>query len=580
MPDATAASSKALSADEVRTLYNELRAAHSGRNEEYRLARERYNGNHWDGEVLVADPEQYSLTLNYVRPTVDKVVRSMVGEMPGIQVMPPGTDDLARRLAEQEEAILYATWEDNDAPKVFRQVAHNSVLLRRGLIYYWWDPKAKKVRFRSLAPDNYFPVYDGEDVIECIVVSRRNTRMLKQLYPSLAEKITTDGDMDAIIEEQRYAQLSAGARMGTEPLNGTTLVIDWYNRDGDWVRIMGDAIHSANLGYGTGRVPVIEFMNNIRGEEREPGNEIDDIVELNLYYDQLASQLADVIRRYSNPTVVDAGSGQDPRMVRDTIKGLGGVIPAKQGAQLYYLNWVGSPPDIASQAERVLGAIHDLSGQPASAYGQTVTNQSGVMTNLSMTPSIASATDKQQVFGMGLVILNEAILRLYEKFMKGEQVSVRGARAKKPGSKQVVFYEVEIAGSDIGGWYKNRIKWPSALRTDDPVFVQNEIAKMTAQPPLQSVYTTAENIGIEDVEAEMDRVKAQLEDPRFHPDRLAGSLEAATALSEVPEMPPEFDGFDPGSGSVTPDSMNTAAEGAGQPNRDTLVGGTKRSAGY
>lgn len=579
MPDSTAAPAGALSADEVRALYSELRAAFSGRNEDFRLARERYNGRHWDGVHLIADPERYSLTLNYVRPTVDKVVRSMVGEMPGIQIMPPGTDDLARRLAEEEEAILYATWEHNDAPKVFRQVAHNSVLLRRGLIYYWWDAKAKTVRFKSLAPDNYFPVYDGEDVIECIIVSRRNTRMLKRQYPSLADKIEADGDLDAVLEEQRYASLNTGATRGTDPLNGTTVVLDWYDKDGHWVRIMGDAVHSQNLGYGTGRVPVIEFQNNIRGEEREPGNEIDDIVELNLYYDQLASQVADVIKRYSNPTVVDAGSGQDPTLVRDTLKTLGGVIPAKPGANLYYLNWVGSPPDIATQAERVLGSIHDLSGQPASAYGQTVTNQSGVMTNLSMTPSVASATDKQEVFGMGLVILNEAILRLFEKFMKGEQIEVRGTRAKKPGSKQMVFFEVNMAGSDISGWYKNRIKWPSALRTDDPVFVQNEIAKMTAQPPLQSVYTTAENIGIEDVEAEMDRIKAQLEDPRFHPDRLDSALNAASTLSEVPQLPDEMSGFDPGA-SVTPDSMNTAAESAGQPNRDTMVAGTKPSSGY
>lgn len=573
MPDSSA-SAKALTAEEVRGLYNELRASFAGRNEDYRIARERYNGRHWDGVTLVGGQDQYTLTLNYVRPTVDKVVRGVIGEMPGIQVMPPGTDDLARRLAEQEESVLYATWEFNEAPVVFRRVVHNMVLLRRGLIYFWWDAKNKRARFRSIAPDNYFPVYDGEDVVECIIVSRRNTRQLKALYPNLADQIVPDGNLDAVLEEQRFAQ-NSGASIGTEPLTGTTVVLDWYNRDGDWVRIMGDAVHRANLGYGVGRVPVIEFQNNIRGDEHEPGNEIDDIVELNQYLDQLTSQQADVIRRYAQPTVVDYGSGQDPMNIRDTIKTFGGVIPAKIGAKLEYLNWSGQPPDILNQRMAIMQAIHDLSGQPQSSYGQTVTNQSGVMTNLSMTPSIAAYTDKQQVIGVGLIALNECLLRLYETFMKGDIIKVKGSHNKRPGVMAQQFFEIEMTGSEIAGWYKNRIKWPSALRTDDPVFVQNEIAKMTSQPPVQSVYTTAENLGIEDVEAELDRVKEQLEDPRFHPDRLAGAVDAAGALSEVPELPPEMSGFDPGAASVTPDSMNTAAEGAGNPNRDQLVDGTR-----
>ena len=573
MPDNTPSASKALTAVEVRQLYEELRAAFTGRNEDYRVARELYSGVHWDGVNLAAEKDKYSITLNYIRPTVDKVVRGIIGEMPGIQVMPPGTDPEARRLAENEESILYATWDKNEAPVVFRRVVHNMVLLRRGLIYYWWDAKAKCVRFRSIAPDNYFPVYDGEDVIECIIVSRRNTRQLRALYPSLAAKIESDGNLDAVMEEQRYAQNPGGAAMGTEPLTGTTMVIDWYNRDGDWVRLMGDAEHRGRLGHHCDRVPVIEFQNNIRGDEHEPGNEIDDVVELNRYLDQLTSQMADVLKRYAHPTVVDYGSGQDPIMVRDTIKTFGGVIPARLGSKMEYLNWSGQPPDFLNQRLAIMQAIHDLSGQPASAYGQTVTNQSGVMTNLSMTPSVATTTDKQQVMSVGLTYLNEIILKLYETFMKGEQIKVRGSYPKRPGVTAQSFYDVEITGSEIAGWYKNRIKWPSALRTDDPVFVQNELAKMTAQPPVQSVYTTAENLGIEDVEAEMDRVKEQLEDPRMHPDRLSGAVDAASALSEVPQLPPGMEGFDPGA-SVTPDSMNTAAEGAGNPNRDQLVDGT------
>jgi hypothetical protein len=165
-----------LSAVEVRELYRDLLAQYSARNAEYHVARERYNGRHWDPETNPEPNGRYSLTANYIRPTVDKSVEALVGTLPGIQVMPPGVDELARRIAEAEEALLYATWDVNDAELVFRRVAHNMVLLRRGLIYYWWDPTCMRVKFRSFAPDNYFPIYDGEDTVECVLVSRRNTR--------------------------------------------------------------------------------------------------------------------------------------------------------------------------------------------------------------------------------------------------------------------------------------------------------------------------------------------------------------------------------------------------------------------
>lgn len=586
MPDSSETkSSGGLSGKEVRELYAELRAAFAPRNGEYALARDRYLGRHWDDATNPAPRGRYSLTLNYVRPVVDKTVQLLVGEMPGIQVMPPGTDEVARRLAEAEEAILYSNWEFNDAPLVFRRVAFNSVLVRRGLVYYWWDAKAKTVRFRSLAPDNYFPVYDGEDVVECVLVSRRLTRTLQAAYPSLANKIRSDSETDAVFDEARWTRVVNGqidplddtnhGSAERTPMTGTTLVIDWYDRNGNWTRVMGDAVHNQNLGYRTGKVPVIEFVNTITGDEREPRSEVEDIIELNQYLDQLVSQQADIIKKYANPTIIDYGSGQDAQTVKRTVQGEGAVLPAKRDAKVEYLNWTGTAPAIEEQFVRVMSAIFDLSGKPASSFGQTVTNQSGVMTNMALTPTIASNTEKQTIFGHGLVELNEKILMLFETFMKGEQIHAKGSRAKRPGIKTPVFYDVTLTGRDIAGWYKNRIKWPSALRTDDPLYVQNEISKVQSSPPVQSVYTTLENLGIEDVEAEIDRIKEQLEDPRFHPDVMKAGIDAAGALSGVPPMGGDLDGLDPGAPTgFDSNAMDMAAEGAGNPNRDALVGGS------
>lgn len=590
--DATTGAPTALSAEEVKTLYRELQAVSAGRNAEYALARDRYRGKHWgDNENPRPDGKRYTLTLNYIRSTVSKAVQLLLGQMPAIQVMPPGTEEDARRLAEAEEAILYATWDKNEAPKVFRRVAHNRALLRRGLLYYWWDATAKRVRFRSVAPDNFYPIYDGEEIVECIIVSRRLTRALKRQYPKLASKIVSDNEGDDVFDEGRWTRmvqgnvdiLEPGGASGSDirdPLSGQTTVLDWYDKYGNWRRVMGEASHKQNLGYGLDSVPVIEFPNSLPGDEREPHSEIDDIVDLNLYVDQLVSQQADIIRRYANPTIIDKQSGQSAQQIRQTVQGDGGVLPIKRDGDILLLNWAGTAPDIANQFGRVMTAIYDLSGKPASSYGQLLSNQSGVATNMALSPATMTTEEAQSLFGLGLIQLNEAILTLTEKFMKGQQIEIRQGAARGRAGTGWRFYDVTITGSEIGGWTKNRIKWPSALRTDDPIYVQNELAKAkgdASQPPAQSLYTTLENLGVEDVEAEIDRIKQQLEDPRLHPDRLQAAVKAAQAFQES-QLPAGVEGLDPvqagGAAPVDPMAAGAALEASGSPY------GAKSTQGY
>jgi hypothetical protein len=582
-----------LSADDVRILAKELRAVHSPRNQEYAESRDLYEAKHWGTTANpLPDGKRYTLTLNYIRPTVDKTVQLLLGTMPGIQVFPPGVDQLARNVAESEEALIYATWDVNDAPLVFRRVAHNMALLRRGLIYYWWDATAKRVRFRSVAPDNFYPLYDGEEIVECILVSRRSTRVLKRNYPKLADNIVPDNQGDDVFDEGRWMRMVGGmadvlgdaggtsTRSGNSDLAGQTTVLDWYDKYGNWVRVMGDATHSQKLGYGIDAVPFIEFPNKLPGDEREPSNEVDDIVDLVLYLDILLSQQADIIKKYANPTIIDQATGQDPQTIKRTVQADGGVLPVKRDGDLHFLNWEGTAPDIGQQFDRVLAAVYDLSGKPPSAYGQLLSQQSGTATNVSQNPVTAIIEEKQSIFGHGLVKLNEAVLRLFEKFMKGEQIEVRAGAMKIPGnSASWRYFDVKIKGEEIGGWYKSRIKWPSKFRTDDPVLVQNELAKSKGDaenPPAQSLYTTMENLGVEDPEAEIDRIQQQLEDPRLHPGRMTAAIQAGQALTGN-ALPAPMAGLDPAIGAaqaapaIPPAQVNANTSAAGLPAGDAMT---------
>lgn len=564
---------------EVREAFAVLRADWSGRNGEYSRARRICRGEHWNADNP-AERGRYSLVVNYVSPLIEGAVRDLFGRMPGIQVMPRTVEEPDRRLAEALEAALYQTWADNDAPIVFRRLAHNAVLLRRGILYNWWDPSRKIVRFKSCAPENFYPVMDGDDVAESIYVSRVSTRLLKRRYPSLADRIASDaggewesadGRPSAVSDGITDALGDGGGSRRTMVGGGQTTVYDWVDSTGGWVRVMSEARIASKLLIG--RSPFITFEDAIAGDEGEPRARVEDIFELNQYLDRILSQHADIIHKYANPTVIDRGSGVDPAVAKRTIQGDGGYLPIRKDGEIGYLVWNGTPPDISAQYERVREAIMDIGGRNEAAYGRSMTNQSGVMTNMSMSPTVGAAAERMAVFGHGLARENEIILAFLEKNMAGDEIVARALRPRGPAMMSMMSIAGRFFGRDIGGWYHNRIKWPAVLRTDDPMYVQTELSKMVATPvPAQSVYTTMENLGIEDVEAELDRLQKQLEDPRMHPERLKSAIEAATALSGA-RLGPDMAGMGgvPGGGGPPP-GLGSAAMAAGNPNAAALAG--------
>lgn len=552
-----------VSAREVTELYRVLSAKHAQRNGEYDAARRHYAGELWNSETNPRPDNRYSLTLNYLKPFIDKSVQLLVGRMWGVQVMPRGTDEDARRHAEALEGVIYGTYDYNEAPTVFWDVAFNSFVLRRGWVYYWWDPTAERVRFKSCIPDNFYPEYDGDRISRAIYVHLRSTASLKREHPELADLIYDDPGMElAHIDGQDQP------RLGGE---GYTTVMDYYDDQGQWARVMGDAVKTADLGYPIKEVPFIEFPCFPVGGEREPLNVLDQLVELNQYLCQLVSQKADIIRKYSNPTIIDYGSGQTPEAIRRAVSSDGSVIPAKPQSKIELLNWQGTTPAIDEQMTFVLDAMFDIAGKPRSSFGQTVTNQSGVVTNLALTPTLQSNEAHETIWGRRLVRLHERILQLSEKFAAGNELHFQGMVPKGKTLSSFGFRDTVITGADIDGWYKNRIKWPSALRVDDPVYIQNDLQQLASDPPAKSLYTSLEDRGIEDVEAEIDRIKEQLMDPRMHPDRLQASMEVAAAYGEA-TAPPML-GDEGGAGD--PAAMNEAAEASASPHRSQLVEGAK-----
>jgi hypothetical protein len=155
-------------------------------------------------------------------------------------------------------------------------------VLRRGLMYAWWEPDTEMVRFKNVTPEAFFPQYDGDEIYRAVYIQRRSTDALKDMYPDQASDI-----LDDLAMEYPTVEGSDSQRVGAK---GQTTVIDLYDKDGHFYRVMGNAFVERTLNFPLKKLPFIEFPCFPISGETEPENAFDQLVELNQYIDQLLSQ--------------------------------------------------------------------------------------------------------------------------------------------------------------------------------------------------------------------------------------------------------------------------------------------------
>jgi len=492
--------------DYVKDFATAVIAENAQRNGEYDTARKRVDGRLWGDSTNPTPNNRYSLSANYLLPITQKHVQLLMGLLSGIQVSPYGVDEAARRHAERLEGVLYSTWDSNAAHELFQRVAWDSAVLRRGIVYYGWNQKTKLPQYTYVTPDDFYPEYDGDTIYRCLVLHRRHLDALQYEYGEKAKDLTADPSAELA---QIYGQ--------DQPrMNQTSYitVYDYFDMHGNWVRVAGDEVlNRMNLGYKTKEVPFIEFPYQPSNGNREPKNAIDQLVELVQYLSQLISQKADIIRTYANPTILDVMSGQSPDEIRRAVAAEGSVLPLGRDGDIRFLNWDGATPTIDEQITLIMDIIFDISGKPRSAFGQTVTNQSGVVKNLALTPTLQSNEAHETIWGHRLSLLNARTLQLIEKF-GSDKMRFRGRQPTGADNRGNRLLDLTFNANEVDGWYESRIKWPSAIRTDDPV------------------YSALEMLGHEDVEAEIDRILEQREDPRLSADTVAQNT--STALGAAP----------------------------------------------
>lgn len=557
-----------LDVNELMDFFYKVQTDNSQRNGEYEQARAYVDGKMYDAQHP-RPVNRSAVIANYLLPFTMKHVQLLVGRLPGIQVLPAGSEEHHRRHAEALEGILYSAWGHNQAEDLLQKVAWDSYVLRRGLTYYWWDPKTREFRFKYVTPDDFYPEWDGDTMYRAMYAYRRHVDSLRREYPDKRHVIEADsmgtpgpqyiGGMDQPRVDQTHY----------------VTVYDYFDKWGRYARVANEQmLVQGNLGHPEPEVPFIEFPYYPSNGNREPKNGIDPLVPLNQHLNTLISQKSDIIKKYSNPTVLNRQSGNSAEEVRRATSAEGSVLNVHKDGDVSYLNWDGTTPAIDEQIQLILDTMFDISGKPRSSFGQTITNQSGVLTNLSLTPTLQSNEYHETLWGQRLAHLNARCLALTEHFDKGNERTYRGRVPVGMDLKKTRMMDTTIDPKDIGGWYENVIKWPSAIRVDDPVHVQTTLSRLTSDPPAISLYSALEDLGVEDVEEEIDRILEQREDPRLSADTVAAGAASAMGIGDpamagaIAGAPPPPNGSAPIPGGNP--AMGSAAMAGGNPNASAL----------
>lgn len=553
-----------LDVNELMDFFIKVQADNSQRNGEYNQSRAYVDGDMYDSQ----HPKpvgRSAVVANYLLPFTMKHVQLLVGRLPSIQVLPAGSEEVHRRHAEALEGILYASWRLSEAEDLLQKVAWDSYVLRRGLVYYWWDAKTSEFKFKYVTPDDFYPEWDGGNMYRAMYAYRRHVDSLRREYPDKKHLIAADA---MGTPGPSYIHGQDQPRM--EQTHYVT-VYDYFDKWGRYARVANEQmLVQGNLGHPEPEVPFIEFPYLPANGDREPQNGIDPLVALNQHLNTLISQKSDIIRKYSNPTVLNRQSGNSAEEVRRATSADGSVLNIHKDGDVEYLNWNGSVPAIDEQIQLILDTMFDISGKPRSSFGQTVTNQSGVMTNLSLTPTLQSNEYHETLWGQRLSHLNARCLAFTEKFGKGEERTYRGRVPVGRDLKNTRMIETAIDPKEIGGWFENIIKWPSTMRVDDPVHITSVIQRLTSDPPAISLYSALEELGVEDVEEEIDRILEQREDPRLSADVVAKGASTAMGIGD-PALAGSIAGAPPPPNGAAPvPGGPEALMAAGNPNLEAL----------
>ena len=219
-----------------------------------------------------------------------------------------------------------------------------------------------------------------------------------------------------------------------------------------------------------GTVPVVHIPNTTISSSPWGNADIWDIIPLNRELNEKMTEISDIINYHAAPVTVITGA-KASQLERGAKKMWAGL---PKDAKVFNLQGGGEMASAMEYVGVIKQAMHELTGVPESALGQTqpISNTSGTALSMMYLPMINKYTMKKIHFSRGLVRVNELIIRTVAVHEPDKlQYSAWNSAEPEPDHALILDPRDPIT-------YKTSIHWPDPLPTDVLVTLNEEQAKM------------------------------------------------------------------------------------------------------
>ena len=314
-----------------------------------------------------------------------------------------------------------------------------------------------------------------------------------------------------------------------------------------------------------GVVPIIHIPNTLVSGSPWGLSDCHDVITLNRNYNEVATDIADIINYHAAPVTVITGA-----KIQGLEKGpkkVWGGLPKE--AQVFNLEGGGEGLMGALEyLKMVKTSMHEMIGVPETALGQVqpISNTSGVALSIQYQPLMNRYQQKMVQYGEGLRRINELILRTLA--YKEPELFTYNERFNGP------IKETQLAQLDINDplTYQTTVHFPQPLPLDKLIILSEIQAKMEMN--LESREGALRQLGEEFPAEKLEEIRAELERDAMtdgaltlRKQQIASAIVSLTGMMPDGELPPgaaPADGTGPGPlgqpGVITPFEEQTLAQ--------------------
>lgn len=566
------------------------------------FARERaFIGDHWD--VTDEPTDEYHLVINYVRRIVLGYA-SMLANAPKPKVPGMKNEEAGRSKSSKKEKMLLSVW--RPLMKAWFDAELSAGKLGCGVVRVLWDPDPDQPEnvidtvgedsirkllytkvpfsFTSVPLANFFPVYNSyktpDDFSEVFrfdparLVRDVEERYNVSLQPTggdipdgyVVTGISPTCDLVEYWDKKIYVLVAL-----------TRVVYEYQGKrrlnPGQDPLIEKEEYHVLTKHeHGYSRIPFF-VLQNIRVEgNMDPTfkgtiSDFDDIFQLNQHINHIYSEEAEGIMTHIHPPLVYQSEShkQNPSNIRF---GAGEIIPIgpPDEEDLHSMDPPSEPDGLRDHIAEIQEAIRDIAFLGETGFGRAPSGTSGVTNRISMTPmnqwlDLKLPQRKEELEEICKFILNT----MHEKMVED---SAYLAYVTDLASKEGID---TVQANDLDRTYFVNIVYKNLVPRDELAYQQNEIYKQ--QSGNQSIETTIANCDVEDVEAELERIRRENQDILLNPEKARAIMEAKAAQQQMTAAPKAPEQKGEGAPGVAP---GTVTGGTGNNEKKVLEGPGQR----